>query len=124
VAVKALFRRTRGNEAEATVAQVNMTERLSYGEAKVRVTYLVAPLAEPAFQAVREARVHMKFLPQAGQRVRVLYDPDTSDLLQVVTPPGQEGATPPGSEPTKEIPWNDSDHTRRRGGDVDMASID
>lgn len=110
VVVKALFRKTRGEEADATVAQVVMTERLSYGEAKVRVTYVVEPPGEPAFEAGREATVKMAFLPQAGQRVRVLYDPTKRELQAVVTPPGQEVAAPPGAEPTKEIPWNDSGH--------------
>jgi hypothetical protein len=119
--VKALFRKARGEEADATIAQVTMTERLSYGEARMRTTYLVEPAGGPAFEAVREATCKMSVLPQAGQRVRVLCDPATRELLQVVTVPGQEVSPPAGSEPTKEIPWTDSGHaswwangTRRR----------
>jgi hypothetical protein len=36
-----LFRKVTGNEVEATVAHVQMTERRSYGEAKVRITHRV-----------------------------------------------------------------------------------
>lgn len=106
--MKALFRKAGGKEADATVAEVTMTDRLSYGEAKVRVTYLVEPAGNPPFEAVREATVKMKFLPQAGQRVRVLFDPAKGELLRVITLPGQEGTPPPGSAPTVEIDWIDS----------------
>ena len=108
--VKTPFRKTRGEEAEATTVRVTMTERLSYGEAKVHVTYRVQPNAGPAFDASWVGTVKMKYLPQAGQRLRVLYDPATLELLRVVTAPGQETAAPPGSERTAEIPWNDSGH--------------
>lgn len=106
----ALFRKARGDETDATVAKVTMTERLSYGEAKVRVTYLVEPSNGPPFEVTGEATVKMKDLPQPGQRLRVLCDPAKGELVRVVTPPGQELAPPPGSAPTQEIPWNDSGH--------------
>jgi hypothetical protein len=48
------------SEADATVVAVKMTERRSYGEAKVRVTYAVEALGRPPFEAVREAQVLMK----------------------------------------------------------------
>lgn len=102
-----MFGKHTASEAEAEVVAVEMTERLSYGEAKVRVTYSVRPLDRPAFQAVRDAKVAMRFLPQAGQRVQVRYDGDTRSVLDVLTPPGQEGPPPAGSVPTAEIPWRD-----------------
>jgi hypothetical protein len=106
--VKALFRKARADEAHATIAEVTMTERRSYGEAKVRVTYLVTPAGGTAFEVTREVAVKMTDLPQAGQGLRVLCDPANRELVRVLTPPGQEAAPPPGSAPTKEIPWNDA----------------
>lgn len=106
--MRSLFGRTRGEEAPATVVRVRMTDRRSYGEATVSVSYRVQPEGQPAFEAVREARVKMKFLPQTGQRLRVRYDPARNQLLEIVTPPGEEEAAPPGAEPTQEIPWNDT----------------
>jgi hypothetical protein len=47
------------SEADATVVAVKMTERRSYGEAKVRVTYAVEAVGWPPFEAVREAAVRM-----------------------------------------------------------------
>lgn len=102
-----MFGKHRASEAEADVVAVTMTERLSYGEAKVRVTYSVHPLDGPAFQAERDAKVSMRSLPQAGQRVQVRYDVDAQSVLDVLTPPGQEGPPPAGSVPTVEIPWRD-----------------
>ena len=116
-----LFRRATGEEAQATIARVTMTERRSYGEAKVRVAYLIEPVDGTAFEVSSERIVKMSVLPQPGQRVRVRYDADTRQLLEIVTKPGEEEPPPPGSEPTKEIPWNDSgqrswwaNDTRRR----------
>jgi hypothetical protein len=109
--VRPLFRRRTTSEADATVAAVTMTERCSYGEAKVRVDYAVEPLNGSPFGAVREAKVKMKFLPQPGQRVRVRYDCDKQELMDILTPPGSEGAPPDGSARTVEIPWNDFGHT-------------
>ena len=106
-----MFGKAKGEQAQATVAQVKMTERRSYGEAKVRITYLIEPAGAPAFEVIRETRVRMKYLPQAGQRVQVRYDPAKQELLEVLTSPGAETPPPPGSEPTQEIPWNDSGHS-------------
>ena len=103
-----LFRRTRGEEAQATVTAVKMTERRSYGEAKVRITYHVEPPGGAAFDADRDATVKMRFLPQAGQGVRVRCDSAAHAVLEVLTPPGEESPPPPGSEPTEEIPWDDT----------------
>jgi hypothetical protein len=89
-----------------------MTERCSYGEAKVRITYAVEPIGQPSFEALREVKVKMKFLPQAGQRVRVRYDADNHSLLEVLTPPGSEIPPPDGYVPTEEIPWNDFGHAK------------
>ena len=116
-----LFRKRTTIDADATVAAVKMTQRRSYGEAKVRVTYAVEPDGRSPFEAVREVNVKMKFLPQAGQRVRVRYEADNETLLEILTPPGSEGPPPENSAPTAEIPWNDSGNanwwangTRRR----------
>lgn len=95
-------------EADATAGVVKMTERHSYGEAKVRVTFIVEPADRTRFEAVREATVKMKFLPQACQRVRVRYDAQSQELIEVLTPPGAEVPPPEGYAPTEEIPWNDA----------------
>jgi hypothetical protein len=85
-----------------------MTERRSYGEARVRITYHVEPTDGAPFDADRDATVKMSFLPQAGQGVRVRYDAQAHAVLEVLTPPGEESPPPPGFEPTKEIAWNDT----------------
>ncbi len=82
-----------------------MLKRINYGAATVRVTYRVEPLDEPSFEAIREAKVKMATLPQAGQQVRVSYDSDRHDRLDVLTPPGQETGTV--TQRTKEIPYGD-----------------
>ncbi len=105
-----MFRKRTTDDADATVAAVKMTERRSYGEAKVRVTYVVQPAGRPQFEAAREVTVKMKFLPQAGQQVRVRYDPENCQLIEILTPPGQETPPPEGYAPTGEIPWDDSHH--------------
>jgi hypothetical protein len=97
-----LFRSKR-TEADATISQVTMTERNSYGTATVRICYVVQPPNAPSFEAIREAKVQMIQLPQAGQQVKVSYDPDKHDKLEVQTPPGEEGGTT--TTPTVEIPW-------------------
>jgi hypothetical protein len=97
-----LFRRNR-TEAEATIAQVTMTERNSYGTATVRVSYVVYPREGTSFEASGVAKVKMSQLPQAGQQVKVSYDPENHDKLEVLTPAGEETGT--ATTPTVEIPW-------------------
>jgi hypothetical protein len=97
-----LFRGKR-TEAVATISQVTMTERNSYGTATVRVSYVVQPGDASSFDAIRETKVKMSQLPQAGQQVKVSYDPDKHDKLEVLTPPGEEAGTV--TTPTVEIPW-------------------
>jgi len=80
-----------------------MTERNSYGAATVRICYVVQPPDASSFETIRETKVKMSQLPQAGQRVKVSYDPDNHDKLDVQTPPGEEGGTV--TTPTLEIPW-------------------
>lgn len=82
-----------------------MTERNSYGTATVRVCYLVQPRDASSFEAVRETKTKMSQLPQAGQQVKVSYDPDKHGKLDVLTPPGEEAGT--DTTPTVEIPWVD-----------------
>ena len=84
-----------------------MIERSSYGEAVVRVSYSVEPDTGVAFEAVRESKVGMVHLPQAGQGVEVRYDPEHQDRFEVLTTPGEETPPPPGSPPTKEIGWQE-----------------
>jgi hypothetical protein len=103
-----VFGKRHTSEADATVVAVKMTERRSYGEAKVRVTYTVDAPGRAPFEAVREATVKMRFLPQVGQRVRVRFNDERNELREVVTPPGDEGVPPAGSPATEEIPWIDS----------------
>jgi hypothetical protein len=99
--VSFLHRRPRP-EADAVVAHVEMLKRISYGTATVRITYSVQPADGPSFEAIREAKVKMATLPQAGQQIRISYDPDKHDRFDVLTPAGQETGTV--TEPTKEIP--------------------
>ena len=80
-----------------------MTERTSYGTATVRVSYAVQPPDASGFEVVQEAKVKMSQLPQAGHQIRVSYDPDKHDKLDVRTPPGQESGSV--TTPTVEIPW-------------------
>jgi hypothetical protein len=97
-----LFRGKRA-EADATISQVTMTERNSYGTATVRVCYVVHPPDASSFDAILETKVKMSQLPQAGQQVKVSYDPDKHDKLEVRTPPGEEAGSV--TTPTVEIPW-------------------
>jgi hypothetical protein len=98
-----MFRKQTRNEADARVSHVEMLKRIDYGTAKVRVTYSVQPTSGSAFEVVQEATVKMAALPQAGQQIRVSYDPEKQDRLEVLTPPGEEtGAV---TERTKEIPY-------------------
>lgn len=76
-----------------------------YGTASVRVTYGVQPVDRAPFQAVLDAKVKMAFLPHAGQQVKVSYDPEHPDRIEVLTPPGQE--TGVITERTKELPYAD-----------------
>jgi hypothetical protein len=80
-----------------------MTERNSYGTATVRICYAVTPPDASSFEAIVETKVTMSQLPQAGQQVRVSYDPDNHHKLEVRTPPGEEVGTV--TIPTVEIPW-------------------
>lgn len=97
-----LFRGKRA-EADATISQVTMTERNSYGTATVRICYLVRPPDASSFEAICETKVKMSQLPQAGHQVKVSYDPENHNKLEVRTPPGEEGGT--ATTPTVEIPW-------------------
>jgi hypothetical protein len=99
------LRRQPRKEADATIANVEMLKRINYGTATVRIAYTVQPIDGSAFEAVREAKVQMASLPQAGQQVRVSYDTEHPDRLEVLTPPGQETGTV--TEPTKELPYMD-----------------
>jgi Short C-terminal domain len=98
-----MFRKSALKEADARILHVEMLKRIDYGAAKVRVTYSVQPTSGSAFEVVRDAKVKMATLPQAGQQVRVSYDPEKQDRLEVLTPPGEEtGAI---TERTKELPY-------------------
>jgi hypothetical protein len=102
-----LSRKGHRTEAEATISQVEMLDRLSYGEATVRVSYIVRPISEPSFEVSRVDKVRMLHLPQAGRQVQVSYDPGDHDKFEVLTPPGEElGAV---ATPTVEIPWSQSE---------------
>jgi hypothetical protein len=92
-------------EADATITHVQMTKRIDYGDAKVLVTYQVRPGDAEAFETQIEAKVKMATLPQVGQEVRVAYDPNRHDRLDVLTPPGQESGTV--TEKTAELEWDD-----------------
>lgn len=102
------FRHQEREEADATVTQVKMLKRVNYGTALVRVLYLVQPPAGPSFELSQETKVGMATLPQAGQQVRVSYDPDKRQKLEVLTPPGQE--TGIVTTPTVEIPYVNTAH--------------
>jgi hypothetical protein len=100
-----MFRKQARKEADARISHVEMLKRINYGTATVRVTYSIQPSDGLAFEVVREAKVKMATLPQAGQQVRVSYDPEKPDRLEVLTPAGQEtGAI---TERTKELPYGD-----------------
>lgn len=100
-----MFRKQTRKEADARILHVEMLKRINYGTARVRVTYSIQGSDGSALEAETEAKVKMASLPQAGQLVRVSYDPDKPDRLEVLTPPGQEaGAT---TERTKELPYLD-----------------
>ncbi len=98
------FHRDRARtEAEATISNVEMIKRINYGTATVRITYVVSPLGGESFEVVREAKVKMATLPQAGHQVQVSYDPERPQRLEVLTAPGDEtGAV---TTPTVEIPY-------------------
>ncbi len=96
------FHRQPRKEAAATIVHVEMLKRINYGTAVVRVTYSVQPIDEPSFEAIREAKARMATLPQAGQQVRISYDPEKHDRFDLLTPPGEE--TGMVTERTKEIP--------------------
>jgi hypothetical protein len=104
-----LFRKGRREEGEARVSQVEMVERTSYGEAKVRIVYSVQPSTDEPFEVIRETKVRMLHLPQAGQIVQVSFDPGDHDRFEVVTPPGEE--TGEVAAPTVEIPWAESERS-------------
>jgi hypothetical protein len=104
-----LLHRQPRKEADATISQVVMLKRINYGTATVRVTYDLHPIDGSSFELVREAKVKMATLPQAGQQVRISYDPDRHDRFDVLTPPGQETGTV--VERTKEIAVPGDRHT-------------
>jgi Short C-terminal domain len=97
------FHHQERKEADATVSQVTMLKRVNYGTALVRVVYTVHPITGSDFEATREAKVSMATLPQAGHRVRVSYDPDKPQKLEILTPPGEETGTVTAA--TVEIPY-------------------
>jgi hypothetical protein len=100
-----MFRKQAHKEADARILQVEMLKRINYGTARVRVTYSIQNSDGSASEAVIEAKVKMASLPQAGQVVRVSYEPEKPDRLEVLTPPGQEMGTI--TERTKELPYLD-----------------
>jgi hypothetical protein len=100
-----MFRKRERQEADACIVHVDMLKRINYGTASVRVTYSVEPSSGSAFEVVQEAKVKMAVLPQAGQRLKVRFDPEHPDRLEVLTPPGEE--TGEITERTKELPYDD-----------------
>jgi hypothetical protein len=105
-----MFSRKAGRkDADAVISSVEMLERLSYGEATVRIVYAVQALDEPRFDVTRESKVRMGQLPQAGQRVAVRFDPADHQKFEVVTALGAESGTP--TTPTVVIPWDESERS-------------
>jgi hypothetical protein len=98
----------KSSDAEASIVGVEMIARRSYGAATVRIRFRVEPAGEAPFEAPFETGVEMRFLPQAGQRVDVRYDPATREVRKILTAAGEERGTPLASQPTVEIPWVDS----------------
>jgi hypothetical protein len=111
-----MFRKHAREEADASIMAVEMLKRINYGTATVRVTYSVQPSVGSAFEVVSEAKVKMATLPHAGLRVRVSYDPEKTDRLEVLTPPGEETGTV--TERTKELPYADVRTPRATEGEV------
>jgi hypothetical protein len=111
-----MFRKHDREEADASILHVEMLKRINYGTATVRVTYSIQPPVGAAFEVVTEAKVKMATLPQAGQQVRVSYDPEKPDRLEVLTPPGEETGTT--IERTKELPYADRRMPRATEGEV------
>jgi hypothetical protein len=112
--------RKQAREADARILHVEMLKRINYGTATVRVTYEVHPVSGSSFEVAREAKVKMATLPQAGQEVRVSYDPESPDRLEVLTPPGQETGTI--TERTKEITYADRRMPHATEGEVAAPS--
>jgi hypothetical protein len=110
------FKRQPQAQADATVTNVKMTRRIDYGNAKVLVTYRVLPMNGDAFDVQVESKVKMATLPQAGQEVRVAYDPNRPERVEVLTPPGQEAGTV--TEKTAELGWNDPHMPRATESEV------
>jgi hypothetical protein len=108
MAAMPLFHHADPQEADATVTQVTMLKRVNYGTALVRIVYAIQSAGAAGFEVTREVKVKMETLPQAGQQVRVSYDPDKPQKLEVLTPPGQETGTV--TTPTVEIPYFNSAH--------------
>jgi hypothetical protein len=100
-----VFHRGARKEADATVSSVEMLKRNDYGVATVRVVYTIQPLDEPSFEVIREGKVKMAQLPQAGQRVCLSYDPNKHERFEVLTAPGEETGTIVAR--TVELPYND-----------------
>lgn len=100
-----MFRKRERQEADACIMHVDMLKRINYGTASVRVTYSVEPSGGSPFEVVQDAKVKMATLPQAGQRLRVRFDPEHLDRLEVLTAPGEE--TGEITERTKELRYAD-----------------
>jgi hypothetical protein len=78
--------RARSKEADATISRVEELQRFGLNQAKVRVTYAVAPSDDASFEVSRETNVLLTQVPKTGQRVKVRYDPGNHEKFELITP--------------------------------------
>jgi hypothetical protein len=76
--------RARSKEADATVSRVDELQRFGMNQAKIRVTYTVAPSDEASFEVARETNTLLTQMPHPGQRVKIRYDPHDRDRFELV----------------------------------------
>jgi hypothetical protein len=77
--------RARSKEADATVSGVDELQRFGMNQAKIRVTYAVAPAGDVSFEVSRETNTLLTQMPQVGQKVRIRYDPRDHERFELVS---------------------------------------
>jgi Short C-terminal domain len=79
--------RARSTEADATVSRVDELQRFGMNQAKIRVTYTVAPQDDVSFEVSRETSTLLTRMPHVGQKAKIRYDPRNHQRFELITPP-------------------------------------
>jgi hypothetical protein len=99
VVLDLLPRGARSETAEASIWDVVVLDRKSFGRATVRIGYLIQRDDGSTVYAIRETTMKVSQAPHAGEHVSVRFDPRDPQSFEVVTTAGTETYGPQGPLP-------------------------